>query len=85
MHEVVNSRKLAIWDNDVRRAVPNRRPDNEVLSQKSGWGFFFCRFGPHGFSVWGKTLNGLVNEAWLVIVKAEWRGQIPVRVRAGVT
>jgi hypothetical protein len=48
-------------------------------------GIFFCRFGPHGFSVWGKTLNGLVNEAWLVIVKAEWRGQIPVRVIAGVT
>jgi hypothetical protein len=33
----------------------------------------------------GRPLNSLVNEAWLVIVKAEWRGQIPVRVIAGVT
>ena len=70
MHEVVNSRKLALWDNDVLRAAPSRRPDNEVLSQKPGWGFFFAVFALMVFRSVGRPLNSLVNEAWLVIVKA---------------
>jgi len=39
-------------------------------------GIFFCQLNPLLLLLLGETLKSLVNEAWLVIVKAEWRGEI---------